>query len=159
MRTSSPRPAARGFTLVEILIVVVILGILAAVVIPRFASASNDAVKSALSRQLQTIDSQVELYRTNNGGAFPTTHETSPMGEDGTNDGWGIMVSAQYLKESPLNMYTGRKLLAEGTALSAAAETRTSENGWMYTQTPERLDVFAAGFDRETGVLSIELAE
>jgi len=52
-----------GFTLVEILIVVIILGILAAIVIPQFAGASQDARKNSLTSQLQTIRSQVELYK------------------------------------------------------------------------------------------------
>jgi general secretion pathway protein G len=53
----------RGFTLVEILIVVIILGILAAVVIPQFTSASQDARKNSLASQLQTLRSQIELYK------------------------------------------------------------------------------------------------
>src|SRR4051812_44835541 len=52
-----------GFTLVEILIVVIILGILAAIVIPQFTSASQDARKNSLTSQLQTLRSQVELYK------------------------------------------------------------------------------------------------
>ncbi|MDX2114401.1 MAG: prepilin-type N-terminal cleavage/methylation domain-containing protein, partial [Planctomycetota bacterium] len=60
-----------GFTLVEILIVVVILGILAAIVIPQFTSASQEAIKGALQSQLQTISSQVELYRVRNAGQLP----------------------------------------------------------------------------------------
>ena len=56
-----------GFTLIEILIVVVILGILAAIVIPQFTNASQDAQVSAVKSQLQTIRSQVELYRIKNG--------------------------------------------------------------------------------------------
>src|SRR4051812_24356793 len=52
-----------GFTLVEILIVVIILGILAAIVIPQFTSASQDARKNSLVSQLQTLRSQVELYK------------------------------------------------------------------------------------------------
>ena len=53
----------RGFTLVEILIVVIILGILAAIVIPQFTNASQDARKNSLTSQLQTLRSQVELYK------------------------------------------------------------------------------------------------
>jgi general secretion pathway protein G len=57
----------RGFTLIEILIVVVILGILAAIVIPQFTNASQDAQVSAVKSQLQTVRSQIELYRVKNG--------------------------------------------------------------------------------------------
>jgi len=53
----------KAFTLVEILIVVIILGILAAVVIPQFTEASNDARESALASDLQTVRSQIELYK------------------------------------------------------------------------------------------------
>ena len=53
----------KAFTLVEILIVVIILGILAAIVIPQFTEASNDARESALQSDLQTMRSQLELYK------------------------------------------------------------------------------------------------
>ncbi len=55
--------AKSGFTLVEILIVVVILGILAAVVIPQFTEASTEAKLSSLCTDLQTVRSQIELYK------------------------------------------------------------------------------------------------
>jgi general secretion pathway protein G len=57
------RRTQRGFTLVEILIVVIILGILAAIVIPQFTNASQDARKNSLTSQLQTLRSQLELYK------------------------------------------------------------------------------------------------
>jgi len=61
----------RGFTLIEILIVVVILGILAAIVVPQFTNASQEATSSSIRSQLQTLRGQIELYRVRNGGALP----------------------------------------------------------------------------------------
>jgi general secretion pathway protein G len=62
-----------GFTLVEILIVVIILGILAAIVIPQFTSASQDARKNSLVSQLQTLRSQLELYKLQHLDQLPST--------------------------------------------------------------------------------------
>lgn len=64
---------AKGFTLVEILIVVVILGILAAIVIPQFTNASESAKASSVLTQLQTLRSQIELYRNQHNNLYPTS--------------------------------------------------------------------------------------
>ena len=64
-----------GFTLVEILIVVIILGILAAIVIPQFTEASNDARESQLVSDLQTVRSQVELYKVQHLERLPSVNE------------------------------------------------------------------------------------
>jgi general secretion pathway protein G len=61
----------KGFTLIEILIVVIILGILAAIVIPQFSSASNDARLSSLQSTVQTLRSQVALYRLQHNDHLP----------------------------------------------------------------------------------------
>ncbi len=62
MRTKIKTRVSRAFTLIEILIVVVILGILAAIVIPQFTDASQEAMEASLVTQLQTIRSQIELH-------------------------------------------------------------------------------------------------
>ena len=63
---------SKAFTLIEILIVVVILGILAAIVIPQFTKASEDAQGGNVASQLSTIRNQIELYRVRNNGITPS---------------------------------------------------------------------------------------
>ena len=53
----------RGFTLVEILIVVVVLGIIAAIVVPQFSDSTTQVKTSALSTDLRKMRTQIELYK------------------------------------------------------------------------------------------------
>ncbi len=129
-----------GFTLVEILIVVVILGILAAIVVPQFTNASNEAIKGALQTQLQTINSQVELYRVREQGDYP----------DFAANGWDDLVNSEYLKEVPLNGYTGTSDISAGDATVAAGMDRDSADGWTYQDDDTAIDfytVYAAGLE------------
>lgn len=63
------RPAA--FTLVEVLIVVIILGILAATVIPQFTSATDDTRQNSTAMVVRAITRKVTVERAKN-GAYPT---------------------------------------------------------------------------------------
>lgn len=151
---STHHSPARAFTLVEVLIVVVILGILAAIIIPQVAGASQEAIKSALRRQLQAIDDMIEVYRVNHAGFLPTDDPTDPFGVSG---GWGVLVSQNYMKSTPVNGYTGGSVVGPGVSRTdAAAAPQGHPVGWQYVVAGMRLDVYASGYDEVLNRLSNE---
>ena len=69
-----PHRAARGFTLIEIMVVVVILGILAALVVPKIMSRPDEARIIAAKQDIASISQALKLYRLAN-GRYPTTEQ------------------------------------------------------------------------------------
>lgn len=73
-RTTPARRAVAGFTLIEILVVVVILGILAAIVVPRFMDKPDEARVTRARQDIQGIVTALNLYRLDN-FAYPSTDQ------------------------------------------------------------------------------------
>lgn len=61
-----------GFSLIELLIIVTIIGILAAIVIPTFSNANETAKAGALASQINTVKKATTLYYTDHNGVYPT---------------------------------------------------------------------------------------
>ena len=66
--------AQRGFTLIEIMVVVVILGILAALVVPQIISRPDEARVAKARQDIRAIESALKLYRLDN-FQYPTTEQ------------------------------------------------------------------------------------
>jgi prepilin-type N-terminal cleavage/methylation domain-containing protein len=134
--------ARTGFTLVEILIVVVILGILASIVVPRFTEASEQARNGTTFSELQKLRRHIDIYRARNAGAFPTVVADS----DGN---WGELVgrTSEYLQGAPLNSHVGgvngRRIIF-GTGPDTAFQ---ADYGWIFDPATGR--VWAGAFDAE----------
>lgn len=64
----------RGFTLIEMLVVILILSILAALIVPKLVGHADDAKVAAAKSDIATLQSALEQYRLDN-GRYPTTDE------------------------------------------------------------------------------------
>lgn len=64
----------KGFTLIEVMVVVVILGILAALVVPKIMSRPDDARLAKARQDIRTIEAALNLYKLDN-YVYPTTDQ------------------------------------------------------------------------------------
>jgi len=64
----------RGFTFIEIMVVVAILAILAALVVPRIMGRTDDAKRTAAKVQIRNIEGALQLYKLDN-GVYPSTEQ------------------------------------------------------------------------------------
>jgi general secretion pathway protein G len=131
------RSTSKGFTLVEILIVVIILGILAAIVIPQFTNASTEARESNVRSQLQTLRSQIELYKLQH-------KDVAPLLITGGSAEWDVFLNytdidgdvaaakdathiyGPYMNAAPVNPLSG---------FNKISATAVDDGGWVYNET------------------------
>jgi general secretion pathway protein G len=151
-----------GFTLVEILIVVIILGILAAIIIPQFTEASNDARQSALKSDLQTIRSQLELYKVQHQDHYPNmvcTNGTWAADNStanfvsrltGTTDVSGVVGNTgfgPYMQKFPTNSLASANASSVAFQATGAAPTPDGDPGWIFDTSDGKVYVNITGND------------
>ena len=127
----------KGFTLIEILIVVIILGILAAIVIPQFANASTSAKLSAIQSTAQSLRSQVALYKLQHNDVMPSaanfwTLMTTTTDVNGNAVAAGTANSyGPYMQSVPTNPLNNSSALID-SAGALYPGSATGSCGWAY---------------------------
>jgi prepilin-type N-terminal cleavage/methylation domain-containing protein len=76
----------RGFTLIEMIIVIILMGILAAVIVPQISMSTEDAKMSALKGQLATMRGAIEMYYIQHNNIYPGEKATDGGGGDPADD-------------------------------------------------------------------------
>ncbi|MBX3408353.1 MAG: prepilin-type N-terminal cleavage/methylation domain-containing protein [Phycisphaeraceae bacterium] len=133
----------KAFTLVEILIVVVILGILAAIVVPQFTNATQDAQAGNLKAQLKSVQNQIELFNARNNGSYP----------DFATDGWTTLISGNYVKTPPQNPAFPGDAAAKASISVVTGTTRGSAStAWVWNSDERTL--YASYFNETDGTVT-----
>lgn len=135
---------SNGFSLVELVIVIVIIGLLAAIAIPRFSRGAAGASDSAVSGDLAVLRNAIEMYGAEHNGTYPTAAAfvnqlTLFSAADGSTNAsqTATFQYGPYLLKVPAlkaGTYVGASGI-ESVSSTPAAESATATNGWLYNQT------------------------
>ncbi len=120
-----------GFTLIEIMVVVVILGLLAALVVPRIGPQVAEAQRTTAQTQIRSLEDALEMYRLHN-GFYPSTQQ-----------GLDALVKAPATSPVP-------KRYAEGGYIKKVPDDPWG-NPYIYRNDNGRIRIISTGPDGEEG--------
>jgi len=135
-RDPGSRPAVgrrAGFTLIEILVVVAIIGILAAVIVPRIVGRTDEARRTKAMADLRAIENALAMYKLDN-GVYPTTEQ-----------GLQALVQKPTVGNVPPNYKEG------GYLSKPPQDPWGSPYGYAYPGARGEYDLFSLGADRQPG--------
>ena len=134
MQKVTLRNIKKGFTLVELLIVIIIIAVLAAIAIPKFSSSSLRSKESSLRANLKLVRNAIDLFRADT-GAFPanmaglTTSTTAGLSAAAA----ACTIAATdwrgpYLQAIPVDPVSG-SAMTYGTAAADVGTVKSSATG------------------------------
>lgn len=115
----NPKRKRAGFTLIELMIVIAIIAILAAILVPNFLKARAQGQLTACKSNCKNIATALEMYASDNGGRYPTTGNLAAK-----------LTAGNYLKLIPT---------------CPAAGSNTYSGTYKMTQTPDAFSFQCSG--------------
>jgi general secretion pathway protein G len=128
-----PNANSRGFTLIEVMIVVLILGVLAAVIVPKVLDRPDEARVAAAQADIRTLAQALKLYKLDN-GQFPSTDQ-------------GLKALVQKPQGNP----PANNWKAGGYIERLPKDPWGSDYQYLYPGVKGELDIFSLGADRAPG--------
>ena len=113
-----------AFTLIEVLIVVVIMAVLAATIIPQFSSSTKDARESSQKFNLQSLRTQVELYKVQHNGNYPAGANNLEQLTKATDSAGAVSTTGQVDGTHPFGPYVQGAMPAQPSSVRAGWRAR-----------------------------------
>lgn len=157
-----------GFTLLEILIVLAILGIIAAIILPLYENSTTQKTKeSAAKENLRILRNAIELYTAQHNGAPPGYPGGNKSGTPNSptfmlqlcsatnSDGASAPIGTEgyplgpYLSAIPKNPFNDSDVVKIYTNSTAISSTATGTSGWLYKPLTKTIKLNYAGTDSQ----------
>jgi len=145
----------RGFSLVELMIVVAVLGILAAIVVPQFRSHATQAKEAVANDSLRILRSAIELYTARHSGVPPGYEGDDPATAPSSSNFYEQLVEGHYLFKMPENPFNNLDTMEIIGNSEAFPSTAAGEYGWIYQPVTKTIRLDWPGTDKD-GIAYIE---
>jgi len=139
----------RGFSLVELIIVVAVLGIMAAIVVPQFQNQSTQAKEAVAKECLRILRSAIELYTAQHSGVPPGYTDDDPQTPPSSLNFYNqLTIENRYMSKMPSNPFNNCqniKIIGNSESFPLSA---TGNFGWVYQAATKTIRLDWQGADK-----------